>query len=211
MSAGALYEVAAASDQSSSNLHRGNGIPRPRDKPPKIAFRPETVSAETETQPQEPANCGLLGRLREICRFERLRGGAGRTRTSNQTIMSGQLWTRVEPLRPLITLWFEATWSSWPRTSSAMRRSNNLISPESSNARTRSSRPSTRGPPESTRASLTQGVGSRIAPFDLTQKGGIHPGAKFPAPSIKFPARAKKFPAPSSREFSHKQLILLTF
>jgi hypothetical protein len=29
-------------------LHRGNGIPRPRDKPPKIAFRPETVSAETE-------------------------------------------------------------------------------------------------------------------------------------------------------------------
>src|SRR3979411_413771 len=67
----------------------------------------------------------------------------------------------------------------------------------------------TRGPPESTRASLTQGVGSRIAPFDLTQKGGIHPGAKFPAPSIKFPARAKKFPPPSSRKFSHKQLILL--
>ncbi len=49
------------------------------------------VSTETETQPQEPANCGLLGRLREIFRFERLRGGAGRTRTSNQTIMSGQL------------------------------------------------------------------------------------------------------------------------
>ena len=39
------------SDQSSSkiNLHRGNGIPRPRDRPPKIAFRPKTVSAETET------------------------------------------------------------------------------------------------------------------------------------------------------------------
>jgi hypothetical protein len=54
---------------------RGNGIPRPRDRPPKIAFRPETVSAETETQPQEPAKCGLLGRLPEICRFERLRGG----------------------------------------------------------------------------------------------------------------------------------------
>ena len=41
-------------------------------------FRPEMVSAETETQPQEPANCGLLGRLREICNFERLRGGLGR-------------------------------------------------------------------------------------------------------------------------------------
>ena len=167
---------------------------------------------------REPANAlAPSGKSTEFCGDQEisfsaeLRGGAGRTRTSNQTIMSGQLWTRVEPLRPLITLWFEATWSSWPRTSSAMRRSNNLISPESSNARTRSSRPSTRGPPESTRASLTQGVGSRIAPFDLTQKGGIHPGAKFPAPSIKFPARAKKFPAPSSREFSHKQLILLTF
>src|SRR4051794_14930209 len=49
--------------------------PRPRDKPPKIAFRPETVSAETETQPQMPANCGLLGRLREISRLERMRGG----------------------------------------------------------------------------------------------------------------------------------------
>jgi hypothetical protein len=66
------------------NLHRGNGIPRPRDRPPKIAFRPETVSAETETQPQEPANCGLLGRLWEICRFERLRGGLGRSTSGEQ-------------------------------------------------------------------------------------------------------------------------------
>src|SRR6476619_533779 len=63
-------------------MHRGNRIPRPRDKPPKIAFRPETVSAETETQPQEPANCGLLGRLQEFCsskdcepdRYERTSG-----------------------------------------------------------------------------------------------------------------------------------------
>jgi hypothetical protein len=69
------------------DLHRGNGIPWPRDKPPKIAVRPETVSAETETQPQEPANCGLLGRLREISRFERVRGGAERTRTISQDIM----------------------------------------------------------------------------------------------------------------------------
>ncbi len=58
------------------------------DKPPKIAFRPETVSAEAETQPQMPANCGLFGRLREISRFERVRGGPGRTRTSNQIVMS---------------------------------------------------------------------------------------------------------------------------
>ena len=37
---------------------------------PKLAFRPETVSAETKTQPQEPAICGLLGRLREISRLK---------------------------------------------------------------------------------------------------------------------------------------------
>jgi hypothetical protein len=42
-----------------------NGIPRPRDKPRKIAFRPGTVSAETETRPQMPAICRLPGRLRE--------------------------------------------------------------------------------------------------------------------------------------------------
>ena len=48
----------------------------------------QTVSAETETQPQKPANCGLLGHLREISRFERVRGGAGRTRTSSQSVMS---------------------------------------------------------------------------------------------------------------------------
>jgi hypothetical protein len=82
--------------RSSSDLHRGNGIPRlgengipqARDRPPKIAFRPETVSAEAETQPQEPANCGLLGRLRENCRFERLRDGPERIRTAHHTIMA---------------------------------------------------------------------------------------------------------------------------
>jgi hypothetical protein len=35
----------------------------------------------------KPANCGLLGRLWEIFRFEGLRGGAGRTRTSIQIVM----------------------------------------------------------------------------------------------------------------------------
>jgi hypothetical protein len=70
------------------DLHRGNGIPRPRDKRPKIAFRPETVSAETETQPPKTANCGLLGRLREIFRFEGLRGGPDRIRTAHHTIMA---------------------------------------------------------------------------------------------------------------------------
>src|SRR3954447_13625113 len=65
----ASFPPFAGSSSSKIDLHRGNGIPRPRDKPPKIAFRPETVSAETETQPQEPAICGVPGRLREISRL----------------------------------------------------------------------------------------------------------------------------------------------
>src|SRR5438132_269776 len=44
-----------------------------------------------------------------------------------------------------------------------------------------------------------------------SSKGGVHPRAKFPAPSRKFPAPAKKFPAPLSREFAHKRLILPAF
>ena len=48
---------------------------------------PETVSSETETQPQEPANRGLLGRLREISWFERVRGRPGGLNL-NQTVMS---------------------------------------------------------------------------------------------------------------------------
>jgi hypothetical protein len=48
----------------------------------------ETVSAETQTQPQKPANCGLGGSLWEISRLGSLRGGPGRIRTSNQTVMA---------------------------------------------------------------------------------------------------------------------------
>ena len=69
----------------------GNGIPPPRDSWPKIASRPENVSAETETPTSKPANCGPLASLREIFRFERVRGGPGRTRTSNQTVTSRRL------------------------------------------------------------------------------------------------------------------------
>ena len=59
VSAGALYEVAAASDPFFIQSTSGKRDSSARDKPPKIAFRPETVSAETETQPQKPANRGL--------------------------------------------------------------------------------------------------------------------------------------------------------
>jgi hypothetical protein len=40
-----------------------------------ISSGQKTVSAETKAQPQEPAKCGLLGRLQEIFGFERLGGG----------------------------------------------------------------------------------------------------------------------------------------
>ena len=81
---GSVGSAAHGSVLSKIDLHRGNDIPRPRDKTPKIAFRPETVSAETKTQPQKPANCGLLGSLREISRLGRVRGGPERTRTACQ-------------------------------------------------------------------------------------------------------------------------------
>ena len=45
------------------------------------------MSAETETPPQRPANCGLLGSHQEISRLERLRGGVERIRTISQNIM----------------------------------------------------------------------------------------------------------------------------
>ena len=64
--------------QHESDLHRGNGIPRPRDRPPEIAVAPEIVSAETDMPVQKPANGRLFGRRQEISRFERVRGGPGR-------------------------------------------------------------------------------------------------------------------------------------
>ena len=56
----------------------GNGIPPRRDRWPKIGSGREKVSAETEPPTSKPANCGPLASLREIFRFERLRGGPGR-------------------------------------------------------------------------------------------------------------------------------------
>jgi hypothetical protein len=84
-----------------NDLHRGNGILPPRDRPPKIAVRPETVSAETETPVQEPANCGLLGRLREISRFERVRGGPGRTTSFPQNQPLNRECDNQKPRRSL--------------------------------------------------------------------------------------------------------------
>jgi hypothetical protein len=59
----------------------------------KTQNRMSTITAASgAAQPQKPANCGLLGRLPEISRLERMRGGAGRTRTSNQTVVNSPVW-----------------------------------------------------------------------------------------------------------------------
>jgi hypothetical protein len=45
------------------------------------------ASAETEPPAAMPANCGPFGGCQEIAAFARMRGGAGRTRTSIQIVM----------------------------------------------------------------------------------------------------------------------------
>ena len=49
----------------------------------------ELVSSETTAPTAQPAGSGPFGAKREIPKFERVRGGPGRARTSNQTVMSG--------------------------------------------------------------------------------------------------------------------------
>jgi hypothetical protein len=68
----------------------GNGIPPRRDRWPKIGSGREKVSAETVPPTSKPANCGPLASLREVFRFERLRGGPCRTRTLAQSVMGAR-------------------------------------------------------------------------------------------------------------------------
>jgi hypothetical protein len=46
-----------------------------------------------------PANCGAFARVQEISLFDRVRGGPGRTRTSNQAVMSAPCYLE----KPMIT------------------------------------------------------------------------------------------------------------
>jgi hypothetical protein len=66
----------------------GNGIFRPETKPPKRRSRRTPLSAETTSPATMPANGGLFVPRQEISVFARMRGGPGRIRTSNQTVMS---------------------------------------------------------------------------------------------------------------------------
>ena len=61
----------------------------PRDNSAENACSVSLVSAETRTRAAEPANSGPFGSSQEISPNVGLPGGPGRTRTSNQTVMSG--------------------------------------------------------------------------------------------------------------------------
>ena len=69
-----------------------NGFAEPRDRQPKPTLSRPQPAAETARpafEPAEmPANCGPFVRDRETSVCIGLRGGAGRTQTSNQTVMS---------------------------------------------------------------------------------------------------------------------------
>src|SRR5258706_15972880 len=81
-----------------------NGFAEPRDREPKSPLSRSRPAAETAPPAFEPAkmpaNCGLCGRDQETPVRIGLHGGAGRIRTSNQTVMSVVHWPRGRPAHP---------------------------------------------------------------------------------------------------------------
>jgi hypothetical protein len=77
--------------RSKRNLRRvsvaGKRNSEPRDNSAENACSVSLVSAETRTRAAESANSGPFGSSQEISPNVGLRGGLGRTRTSNQTVM----------------------------------------------------------------------------------------------------------------------------
>ena len=66
----------------------GNGISRAEKKAPIGRQNHRSAVSETKWSYKIPAKSGHLARLQEISTIARMRGGPGRTRTSNQTVMS---------------------------------------------------------------------------------------------------------------------------
>src|SRR6266478_9071899 len=70
-----------------------NGFAEPRDREPKSTLSRSRPAAETAPPAFEPAKMpaksGLFGRDQKTSVRTGTRGGPGRTRTSNQTVMSG--------------------------------------------------------------------------------------------------------------------------
>jgi hypothetical protein len=73
------------------SLPAGNAILRGRDKGPERALEVQSAVCRDKMRARIPAGSGLFTPNREISVCLRLRGGAERTRTSNQTIISRQL------------------------------------------------------------------------------------------------------------------------
>jgi hypothetical protein len=65
----------------------GNAISRGRDKGPKTTPEIQSTACKDKTRARIPASSGLFALNQEISVCAGLRGGAGRTRTSNQMIM----------------------------------------------------------------------------------------------------------------------------
>jgi hypothetical protein len=77
----------------------GNGILRGRDKGTETASEIQSITCRDKTRPRIPPVRGYSGASREISVCTRLRGGAGRTRTSNQTIISRVLLSIEQRVR----------------------------------------------------------------------------------------------------------------
>ena len=71
-----------------NGLVAGKPNSKARDNSAENACKPPWVSGETQTRVAEPANSRLFDCHGEISGSARMRGGAGRTRTSNQAVMS---------------------------------------------------------------------------------------------------------------------------
>jgi hypothetical protein len=69
----------------------GNGISGPETKAPKRPPKSNCSFAETKRRQQAPPIRGRFATRREISLNTGMRGGPGRTRTCNQTVMSGRL------------------------------------------------------------------------------------------------------------------------
>jgi hypothetical protein len=66
----------------------GNAILRSRDKAAETAPEIQSRDRRDKMRARIPASSGLFATSREISVCTRLRGGAGRTRTSNQAVIS---------------------------------------------------------------------------------------------------------------------------
>jgi hypothetical protein len=76
-----------------------NGISGGRDNGVETARHIQPIVSRDKAPARKPASSVLFARHREISVCMGLRGGAGRTRTSNQTIISRQLGALITPAR----------------------------------------------------------------------------------------------------------------